>query len=361
MNEKKTAAAFDLLTPTEEQKNYIYERILSRAGTTKAAGNFVIKRGGAYALAAAVFMICCTFAASALGIVDLQKAFGGIFKGDVAEMESISTVPENVTTTGDDRITLKVIAIGGTKNEVAGAIEMVRNDGGTFSENLVLYHDTKINPDIPNFSMGYDIDVKDSRTAILSFRCFGSDLKYDSADFSDENSIIGRNLTLTFTKIYDYERYRKASESLWLYNANENEYNAAMEKYGAVLLDGEWSISFPLEYNADYRTADVNASVKILNDKWKKTDAAVSMIGYSSISADIYIEDFDGRYNSNPFCSNANQAFVKLSDGTVKEIKYPEVVSENNGQCRLHCQFDTPINIDNIKSIIMNDTEIPIP
>ena len=88
------------------------------------------------AAAAVVVLVTGTLAASALGLIDLEKVFSGIFKSGHEHLEDISALPRNVVTTGDDRLSLRVLGICGTENEAVISIEAKRNDGGKFPENI---------------------------------------------------------------------------------------------------------------------------------------------------------------------------------------------------------------------------------
>ncbi|MDE7303978.1 MAG: hypothetical protein K2N60_11730, partial [Oscillospiraceae bacterium] len=216
INEKKITAAFEKFNPTEEQKERIYENILNAknaelseiSGVKKiSSGRFRGKRMGSVIAAAAAVLATGTLAVSALGLIDLQAAFGRIFDKDVDKLEAITTASEDYVTEGDGRLSLSLMAVGGTETEAIGAIKIVRNDGGTFPEKLVL-HDCQfsLTKDDINVSSGegmsYDLTVENETTAVFQFRIF-----------SDVN-IRGKDVTFTFSKICEDKAYQRAYDDV---------------------------------------------------------------------------------------------------------------------------------------------------
>ena len=278
------------------------------------------------AAAAVVVLVSGTLAASALGIIDLEKIFRGIFTNGFEHLESNVAVPQNVVTTGDDRLSMRVLAIGGTESEAFGTIEIKRNDGGIFPEYVgadFMHIDTEIPCLIwTEHFPGTDLlDVVDENTAIYSFRI--------STYYGD--SLIGTELKFEISDIVDVD-------------VIEHE---VFDK--EVILEGDWSISFPLEYNADYRKVSVNKTVSDL-------DSLITEIGYSSTCLDLYFLSghivTDGNY----------QIIIKLDNG--EEYRPSGSTSyydpDEKRDPSVHYVFDTPIDIDRIESIMINELVIPV-
>lgn len=351
INGKSIAAAFEGLSPAEEQKKRIYENIVSTesAGVKSSrGGRFRIGRAGAATAAAAAVLVSGTLAVSALGLIDLQAAFGRIFDRDVNKLEAITAVSDNYVTEGDDRLSLSLMAVGGTETEAVGAIKIVRNDGETFPEKLVLNKfSAELNPSFaePLDGMRYDLTVLDGTTAVFQFRIYSG------------HSIKGENLILTFNQICDDDAFGKAVDcSLGgssSYSISEEAFDKVLDGFDAVLFEGNWSITFPLEYNSEYLTADTEASVKLKNRSFSDTDAVVTKVGYSAISADITFEGADPT-------SRYPEVRVYFSDGQRMEVTVMSGMSPYAEECVLHCSFRYPIDINDIEKITVNGTPIEL-
>ena len=116
--------------PETGEDNYITAAVKSRVmENIPTSRNKLVRIGrigrAVIAAAAAVVVLAMgTLAASALGLIDLERIFGRLFNNDTEYLEGITTVPQNVVVTGDDRLSLRVLGIGGTEKEVFGAIEL---------------------------------------------------------------------------------------------------------------------------------------------------------------------------------------------------------------------------------------------
>lgn len=361
INKKNIAAAFGNLDPTEEQKERIYENILNAKNAENSenenvkkitSGRFRRKRAGSVIAAAAAVLTMGTLSFSALGLIDLQSAFGRIFDKDVNKLEAITTAANNYVTEGDDRLSLSLMAVGGTETEAIGAIKIVRNDGGSFPEKLVLNKSSaKLNPsDNPAFTppwvgMHRNLTVVDDTTAVFQFRIFA------------EHKIIGKDLTLTFSQICDDAAFSKASDSLFggssSYSCSDEEFDKALNEFNAVLFEGNWSITFPLEYNSEYLTADTKTTVKIKNRTFSDTNATVTKVMYSAISADITFEGADPTRRLPEVC-------IYFSDGSRMKVTEMNGMSPYDEECVLHCSFDYPVDINDIEKITVNGTPIKL-
>lgn len=355
INEKNIAAAFGNLDPTEEQKERIYENILNAKNAENSenenvkkitSGRFRRKRAGSVIAAAAAVLTMGTLAVSALGIIDLQKAFGGVFSSGADKLESISAVPQNVVTEGDDRLSMRVIAIGGTETEVVGAIEIVRNDGGTFPDRLVMASGG--NRGIWASGALYctdDLTKENDTTALYKFR------------LSSDKKLAGEKATVTFRDISDRDMFHKAIDKFTSYDLTDGEFDKLVED--TVILSGTWSITFPLEYNTDYRTVETNTAVKIRNRTWTEIDAVVTKVGISAISADIVLKGVDGIVDGHPDIA------VILDDKSEVVITSIGTSGYGNqgyepGEYNIHCSFDYPVDINDIEKITVNGTPIKL-
>ena len=311
---------------TAAVRNRVHEKLEE---SPSAAGKVRPKRKlGKIVLAAAaavVILVSGTLAASALGIIDIKNIFRGIFNGGFEHLESNVAVPQNVVTTGDDRLSMRVLAIGGTESEAFGTIEIKRNDGGTFPEYVgaFMHTDTEIPCLIwTAHSPGAELlDVVDESTAIYRFRI--------STYYGD--SLIGTEFKLEISDIVDVDIIE----------------HEVFDK--EVILEGDWSLSFPLEYNADYRKIIVNETVLDF-------DPPITEIGYSSTCLDLY---FPHGY----IVTDSNyKIIIKLDNG--EEYKPSGSTSYYNPDERrdpsIHYIFDTPIDIDRIESIMVDELVIPV-
>lgn len=352
INEKKITAAFEKFNPTEKQKERIYENILNVknaeiSGAKKIlSGRFRGKRMGSVIAAAAAVLATGTLAVSALGLIDLQAAFGDIFSSGADKLESISAVPQNVVTEGDGRLSMKVVAIGGTETEVVGAVEIVRNDGGTFPDKLIMASGG--HRGIWASGALYctdDLTKVDDVTALYKFR------------LSSDEKLVGKEAEIIFRDISDRDMFHKVCDKFTSYDLPREEFDKEVED--TVILSGTWSITFPLEYNTDYRTAETNTAVKIRNRTWKKVDAVVTKVGISAISADIMINDVEGIVDGHPDIT------VILADGSEVVITSIGTSGYGNqgyepGEYNVHCSFDYPVDVNDIEKITVNGTPIEL-
>ena len=360
INEKKITAAFEYLNPTEKQKERVYENILNVknaeiSGAKKiSSGRFRGKRMGSVIAAAAAVLATGTLAVSALGLIDLQAAFGRIFDKDVDKLEAIIAASEDYVTEGDGRLSLSLMAVGGTETEAIGAIKIVRNDGGTFPDELVLHSfDYSVEND-RNSGMNYDLTVENETTAVLQFR------------IASDRTIKGSTATLTFNTICDGNAYQRAFQSIWRQNAETEDYEKAIEDYSAVILEGGWSITFPLNYNSECLTAYTQTPVKLRTvevtdsgaHNFSDIGAAVTKIGYSAISADI---TFEGDYPI--LYLPALEVSFYLSDGSEMKARQMDLFAspyDYDGEYTLHCSFDYPVDVNDIEKITVNGTPIEL-
>lgn len=374
INEKKITAAFENLNPTEEQKSRVYENILNAknaelseiSGAKKiSSGRFRGKRMGSVIAAAAAVLATGTLAVSALGLIDLQAAFGRIFDKDVDKLEAITTASEDYVTEGDGRLSLSLMAVGGTETEAIGAIKIVRNDGGTFPEKLILHEcQFSLAKDGVNAysgeGMSYDLTVENETTAVFQFRIFSS------------VNIRGKDVTFTFQKICEDRAYQRAYDDVRIHRRYYDDFSddidvieKALEEYNAFIFDdGDWSITFPLDYNSEYLTADTQTPVKFrtrnVTDSgayiFADIDATATKVGYSAISADI---TFEGDYPI-PYLP-ALEVLFYLSDGSEMKARQMDLFADPynyDGEYTLHCSFDYPVNVNDIEKITVNSTPI---
>lgn len=364
INRKSIAAAFESMNPTAEQKKRIYENIVcaENADMKSSRGRrFRIGRMGAVGAAAAAVLVSGTLAVSALGLIDLQAAFGRIFDKDVNKLESITTAADNYVTEGDGRLSLSLMAVGGTETEAIGAVKIVRNDGGTFPEKLVL-HDWQfsLTKDGENaFSsegVNYDLTVENETTAVFQFRIFSSE------------NIRGNDVTFTFSKICEDRAYQRAFDSAFKKNPGSAEaVDKALEEYDALIFDsGEWSISFSLDYNSECLTVETQTPVKfrtfevVGNGVYNLDDikATAAKIRYSAISSDI---TFTGDYPM--LYLPALEISFYLSDGSEMKIRDMSIFADPydyDGEYTVHCSFDYPVDINGIEKINVNGTPIEL-
>lgn len=273
------------------------------------------------AAAAAVILVSGTLAASALGIIDIEKIFRGIFTGGFEHLESNAAVPQNVVTTGDDRISMRVLAIGGAESEAFGTIEIKRNDGGAFPENIsavsindnIIDHTRRDDFSFRGYTSGPE--VVDETTAVYKFRIY----------HSSGESIIGTEFYLNITDITDTE---------------------------SVILPGEWSISFPLEYEYKDHIISVNESLEL--DGFSGT---VTELKYAATALNITVK---GEIYENPYVLVPVK--ISFSDGTVLLLKMQngQNWNEESNTLLLHYSLDDPIDIDRIESIMIDDLVIPV-
>lgn len=326
---------FSLHTPTDFPEaggeQYITAAVRSRVMENISADKRKRVRAGRLsrsvltAAAAVVVLVTGTLAASALGLIDLEKAFGHFFNGGTEHMEGISAVPQNVITTGDDRLSLSVVGIGGTENEALVTIEIKRNDGGTFPESIYM-GEADINTEKLKITYIGQPNVEDDTAAIMNFSV--------SSKYGEK--IVGNYCEIKFKDIYDF---------------SNNIYPVPEEN---IILKGEWSISFPLEYEYEYRTKEIKE--RIVESKMA-SPAIMTEIGYSSISLDIYFDSVYEAYGTMLFKDISinldNGERVGITSGGSDHV-YGDRYSVG------HYFFEKPVDIDSIESITVKDVEIQI-
>lgn len=326
---------FSLHTPKDfsqaGEDNYITAAVKSRvmgnipATVRKPVRINRIGRAVIAAAAAVVVLVTGTLAASALGLIDLEKVFGGIFKSGHEHLEDISALPQNVVTTGDDRLSLRVLGICGTENEAVISVEVKRNDGGTFPENIysneiVLLEDCEIEK--------YSPKLIDEKTAVYALR----------VHTSHGETIVGKEFKLEFNDITDIKPTVIVGDKL------EYEENDSIQ-------EDSWSISFPLKYKAEYRTVTVNQPMYV-----RDPYPFIPEIGYSSISLDIffYRNPYNGAYvPHNISITLDNGEEVQIGGGSSARAEKGEKPSA-------HYSFISPVDIDSIETITIGDIVIPV-
>lgn len=313
------------------------------------------------AAAAIVVLLTGTLAASAMGLIDLEKVFGVMFRSGLENLEGITAVPQNVVTTGDDRLSIKVLGIGGTENEAFGIIEIKRNDGGSFPKNMrAIVQKEKMTYAESGRSVPYtggtgSPEYVDDTTAICKFRVYNG----------DDQSIVGSEYTVTITDIADADAF----ERMYTAEIAENENFASQDAFAiwdkSVVIRGEWSVSFPLEYAADYRVLSVNDGKEIKNEDICGT---LTEIGYSAISVDVTLKNIDVKFRK----TAEDTAFyypiiipleIKLSNGTSVYGQRSNVSYRyNDGAYDMytHYRVDEIIDVDSVKKIIVGDTTIRV-
>lgn len=326
---------FSLHTPTDFPEaggeQYITAAVRSRVMENISADKRKRVRAGRLsrsvlaAAAAVVVLIMGTLAASALGLIDLEKVFGGFFTGSTEYMDSISALPQNVVVKGDDGISLNVLGIGGTENQALISIEIKRKDGGTFPESIYM-GEADINTEKLKITYIGQPNVEDDTAAIMNFSV--------SSEYGEK--IVGNYCEIKFKDIYDF---------------SDNIYPASEEN---IILKGDWSISFPLEYEYEYRTKEIKE--RIVESKMA-SPAIMTEIGYSSISLDIYFDSVYEAYGTMLFKDISinldNGERVGITSGGSDHV-YGDRYSVG------HYFFEKPVDIDSIESITVKDVEIQI-
>lgn len=332
---------FSLHTPKDfpqaGEDNYITAAVKSRvmenipASRRKPVRISRIGRAVIAAAAAVVVLVTGTLAASALGFIDLEKVFGGIFKSGHEHLEDISALPQNIVTMGDDRLSLRVLGICGTENEAVISIEVKRNDGGTFSEYTFL-NETKSTI----IEADYVIEQRspkliDEKTAVYTLRVYTA----------HGETIVGKEFKLEFNDITDIT---DINPTAIVGDKLEYEENDSIQ-------EDSWSISFPLEYKADYRTIAVNQPMYV-----RDPYPFIPEIGYSSISLDIFF--YSNPYNGAYVPQNIS---IKLDNG--EEVQFGGGGSkraEKGEKPSAHYCFISPVDIDSIETITIGDIVIPV-
>ena len=329
---------FSLHTPKDfpdtGEDNYITAAVKSRVmenipvSKSKPVRINRIGRAVIAAAAAVVVLAMGTLAASALGLIDLEKVFGGIFDSGHEHLEDISALPQNVVTTGDDRLSLRVLGICGTENEAVISIEAKRNDGGKFPENF-------FSNGLISFVFGEDCETErrppkliDEKTAVYTLRVH--------TDHGE--SIVGKEFKLEFNDITDIKPTAIVGDKLE-YKENDS------------ISENSWSISFPLEYKADYITITVNQPMYV-----RDPYPFIPEIGYSSISLDIFFgsNPYDGAYvPHNISITLDNGEEVQIGGGSSERAEKGEKPSA-------HYSFISPVDIDSIETITIGDIVIPV-
>lgn len=347
---------FSLHTPKElpetGEGNYITAAVKSRvmenipAGRSKPVRFGRIGRAVIAAAAAVAVLVTGTLAASAMGLIDLEKVFGGMFWSGYEHLEDISAVPQNVVTTGDDRISMRVLGIGGTVNEAFGTIEIKRNDGGTFPKSISAENIQDFIADPSRYGYLYSgyasgPEVIDETTAIYQFRVY---------KLSGE-SILGEEYKFSITNITDFDLASEIAEAEKIKGRKLNTEEPFVTAERDVIMEGEWSISFPLDYETDYRTIAVNQPL-YNNDSYP----FITEIGYSSISLDIF-------FDRNPYSGayDPENVSVKLDNG--KNVQFGGIgstIAKEGEKPSVHYSFLNSVDIDSIETITIGDIVIDV-
>lgn len=348
--------------PNAGEDNYITASVKSRVMENISADKnkpIRMNRLGRIILASAaavVVLVMGTFAASAMGLIDLEKVFGGLFSSGLENLDGITAVPQNVVITGDDRLSIKVLGIGGEESEAFGVIEIKRNDGGSFPKNMrVLAQAENMTYPESGRSVPYtggtgNPEFIDDTTAICKFRVYNN----------DERSIVGCTYTINITDIADIDVFNEMYAAENAENENFSSENAFALWNESVVLRGKWSVSFPLEYTADYRVLSVEEEFE--NEVLRGT---LTKIGYSAISADITLKNIDCKFGKaledfkyDPIIISIE---IRLSDGTVINVQPSNCsIGYIDRQLYFHYTFDDIIDIDLIENIIVGDTVIRV-
>lgn len=348
---------------TAAVKNSVMDNISDKAVSKKSRRIGKSCRIALAAAAAVVVLITCTLAASAMGLIDLEKVFGGLFSSGLENLEGITAVPKNVVITGDDRLSIKVLGIGGTENEAFGIIELKRNDGGSFPKNMRAFTKTEkmtyseSGRSVPYMGGTGSPEFIDDTTAICKFRVCSVSSNY-------EQSIIGCTYTIIITDIADVDVFNEMYADETAKNENFCSEDALALWNKSVKIRGKWSVSFPLEYDADYRVLSVEEACE--NDVVYGT---LTEIGYSAISADVTLRNIECKFGKTLEDTLMYDPFIipleiKLADGTVIDVQPSNgnIGLNNDGQydMHIHYRFDDIIDVDSIKNIIVGDTVIHV-
>ena len=365
---------FSLHTPNDfsqaGEDNYttaaIKSRVMENIPASRSKPVRIRKIGKAFfaAAAAVIVLVTGTLAASALGIIDLERIFGRLFNNGTEYLEGITTVPQNVVVTGDDRLSLRVLGIGGTEKEVFGAIELKRTDGGVFPEHIRIESYGRANIVESEFILSNgEFDVIDETTVILYFR--------NEAIPEDENfSLIGTPFTYHVSGIIDNAEIAKLQEKYGESYVDDEEDRAYLEylrKNEDVVLEGEWTITFPLDYSIEKCTVSVNEPFRNVDcGIWS---SVITDVEYSAITLDILLDDVVN-YGVPIVFDDENPVIVKLDSGEEFTVTYSYSTSaltdnDDDGEIDeefnvVHFSFEKPINIDSIESITIGDVVIPV-
>lgn len=312
--------------PNEGNGNYFTAAVKSRVMENIPAVQSKPLRFGrisrAVIAAAAAVLTVGTLAASALGLIDLERIFGSRFNGGFEHLEDISSVPQNVVTTGDDRLSLTVIGIAGTDNEALVTIEMKRNDGEIFPKTIIAGDADVECKGLGIFAKELIPVFSDDTSAVFSF----------TLNAMPNGKIVGDDCKITIKDIRDYTDYT----------------------IGDILIEGEWSAAFTLDYNSAYRTIELSG---LENDIF--APARITEIGYSSISMTIYLDKFIGDIEN-----IMDIIAIKLNSGETviinKDRGYQSVADPNEDYTVINYSFEKPVDIDSIESITIGDIVIPV-
>lgn len=343
--------------PSAGEENYITAAVKSRvmenipANTRKPVRIKKIGKTFLAAAAAVVVLVTGTLAASALGLIDLEKIFGEMFKSGTEHLAGITTVPQNVTTTGDDRLSMRVLGIGGTETEAFGVIELKRTDGGVFPEHIGKVGGGRLNEADSELIVSDSLELIDETTAIISFR-------HKAIAASANDSLIGSTFTYNISQIFNTTEFEKLREKYGVYIDDKEDaaYLEYLRENKDVILDGEWTISFPLDYDIEKRSVSVNEPFRNLD--YGIWSSVIAEAEYSAITLDVVLDDVVnyGREANIPYVS------VKLDSGEEFSVSwsYGTWFENEENKKMTHYSFDKPIDIDSVESITIGDIVIPV-
>lgn len=358
---------FSLHTPKElpetGEGNYITAAVKSRVMENIPASNKKPVRFGRIgraviaAAAAVVVLAMGTLAASALGLIDLERIFGGLFDSGTEHLAGITAVPQDVVVTGDDRLSFKVLGICGTESEVFGAIEIKRNDGGVFPEHIKSdaygsYSEIiGVNSD---WIVSNELEVIDETTAIYYFR-------HGTIDITTDNdlvcSTVGKTFTYKIFKIVDDTEHFKILEKYLNDDKDyiDNEEDLAYMNYLAenenVILEGDWSVTFTLDYDPAERSISVNEPYS----ENSIISSVITEVKLSAISLNVYIDKDYGNFNTDA----EFYVVIKLDSGE-EFTAMLHTATENEKTAISYYPFDKPIDIDSVESITIGNVVIPV-
>ncbi|MDE6596848.1 MAG: hypothetical protein K2K44_12680 [Oscillospiraceae bacterium] len=335
---------FSLHTPNDfpeaGEDNYITAAVKSRvmenilASRSKSVRISKIGRAFLAAAAAVVVLAMGTLAASALGLIDLEKIFGGIFDSGTEHLAGITAVPQDVVITGDDRLSFRVLGIGGTENEAFGAIEIKRNDGGVFPE--YIHSDAcSVFNGIGESFVSNELEIIDETTAIYYFRHIADNIITD-------NNLVGSICTFKISQIVDSTEHKENRACVYYLGENKN-----------IILEGDWSVTFTMDYNAEERSISVNEPY------YEKSiiSSVITEVKLSAISLNVHIEELYGSF------SNAQYyAVIKLDSGEelTAELHTAIRYGEGSKTAVSYYPFDKPIDIDSVESITIGNVVITV-
>lgn len=352
---------FSLHTPKDfsqaGEDNYITAAVKSRvmenipASRSKSVRISKIGRAFLAAAAAVVVLAMGTLAASALGLIDLERIFGGMFDSGTEHLAGITAVPQDVVITGDDRLSFRVLGIGGTENDAFGVIEIKRNDGGVFPEHIYSDAYSEFNG-IGAYVVSNTLEVIDETTAIYYFRHIADDITTD-------NNIVGRTCTFKISQIVDSTEHTKLIEKYLKNNKNyiDDEEDRAYLYYLCenknVILEGDWSVTFTMDYNVEERSISVNEPY------YEKSiiSSVITEVKFSAISLNVYIDELYGSLGNVQY-----YAVIKLDSGEelTAELRTAIRYGEGSKTAVSYYVFEKPIDIDSVESITIGNVVIPV-